>query len=232
MIYKDYTIDNIFTISEITKADIKNFNAFFTPKSEAYELIKLSGIKYNNNKIIDILEPTAGIGNLIVPLLDETIKNRKNFKIDCYEMIDTFYYIGKTIFEKIPNIKWYLGNSYSYDFNKKYDYIFTNPPFNIIDFNNTKNTLNDVDFLNKYYNLLKKDGLLCGIISVSYKTNNRPKYKKFRDNIQKLKNLDDNNVSIYEISGFKKDETITKEMELKINMVMIFIKKIENFSLL
>ena len=97
-----------------------------------------------------------------------------------------------------------------------------NPPFNI----NVRNKqVNDIDFVNYAYNFLKNDGKICALISSSFLTNSKPKYKKFKEFIE------NNNIETLEINeGFKEDKTIAKEMQTKIKMTIVIINKIKEIE--
>ncbi|NBN87859.1 MAG: hypothetical protein EBV32_02055 [Proteobacteria bacterium] len=225
------TLENILSILDIGKTEIKFFNAFFTPMKEVDKLIDMSGIQFDNKKPIKILETSAGIGNIIIRLFNRDFNNKYNYKVDCYELNKYFYYIGKVIFENIKNVKWYNKDFLKEDIQTKYNYVFTNPPFNIkLD----GKTYYDVDFLNKSYSLLEDGGRLCAIISVGYKSNSKNStYKKFNESLKKIMDIDNSFVKTEEIQGFKEgDAGTTKEMKTGVNMVIMTIVKVPNLTLL
>jgi predicted RNA methylase len=230
---KKYSLERIFMLLDIGKQEIQLFNAFFTPIDVSKKLIEKSGIEDETKKNIDILEPTAGIGNIIMALLNKNYSNRKNYNIDCYEKLNNYYQIGKAIFTKNKNVNWFRDDFLKKDFNKKYDYIFTNPPFNLKNpYVNEKKPIKDIDFLNKSYKLLKDDGILCAIISNTY-LSNKGDYKTFNDNLNSIKNIDKNNVLSYDVKGFNTvDETTVKDMKTNVNMTMLIIKKVPNINLI
>ena len=197
---------------------------------EVDKLIDMSKIKFDDKKPINILETSAGIGNLIIRLFNSDFNNKYNYRVDCYEILDLFYNIGTVIFENIKSVKWYNKDFLQENIQTKYDYVFTNPPFNI---KSNNKTIYDVDFLNKSYKLLKDGGKLCAIISSSFKSNSNNKlYKVFNENLKKIMDIDENYVETQDIQGFKEDETTTKEMRTNVNMVAIIIVKVPNISLL
>ena len=225
---KKNDLENIFSIMQVSRTEVKAYNAFFTPKINVDYLIDLSAIEYDNRKKIDVLEPTAGIGNIISGLVD--FDNSNHFIIDAVEYIKDFYNLGSVIFNNFKNINWFHSSLFNYNTTTKYDYIFTNPPFNI---KIKGDEVLDVDFLDYSYNLLKDGGKLCAIISSSYMSNKKKKkYATFNKTIDTLTSLDPNNVYIEEFNKFTYDKTITKEMVTGIKMVYIIIKKIPNFTLL
>ena len=219
---KKFSLQNILDLMNIGKNDIKMGNAFFTPKEHSEKLVELSQIEQDKNERIEILEPTAGTGNLILPLLK--LNNSSNFHIDAIEYLRQFYHLGNAIFDGLENVSWVNLNFLEYKTDKKYDYIFINPPFNIT--YNQKQVL-DIDFLDYAYQLLKEGGKLCCIISSSVLSNSRNKrYVAFKDKI-----LNSNNIIYEELNKFSADETTVKAMETKIKMLYIIITKIPDFTL-
>lgn len=225
------TLENILSLFEIGKTEIKFFNAFFTPMKEVDRLIDMSNIQFDDKKPIKILETSAGIGNIIIRLFNRDFNNKYNYKVDCYEINQNFYQIGKVIFENIKSVKWYNEDFLKENIQTKYNYVFTNPPFNI-KLNNK--TYYDVDFLNKSYSLLENGGRLCAIISSSYESNSKNlTYKKFNESLKKIMDIDNSFVEIEEIEGFKDgDAGTTKEMKTGVKMVMMIIVKVPNLTLL
>jgi len=224
-----FNINDLLGLLKFSRNDIKRLNIFLTPETIANDLIYLSGIdqqysydKNMNEKVIyDILEPTAGIGNLISSLISY-LPDVDNFKIDAVEPVNQLYNIGKARFNNFNNIKWFNEDFLKFKPNKKYDYIFMNPPFNIKVGN--KQYL-DIDFVNDAYKLLKDDGKLAAIISTSYLINKTPKYKKFKDFI------DNYAIMTLELNeGFKEDRTISKEMQTNVKMMIIIIDKQEDIE--
>jgi SAM-dependent methyltransferase len=222
-----FNINDLLGLFGFSREDIKKLNIFLTPMTNAEELIdysfiynqyKQDKIYYPNKKIVyDILEPTSGIGNLIESLVEGT-ENPEIFRIDAVEISRTLYEIGKARFKNFNNINWYNQNFFDFKPNKKYDYIFMNPPFNI----NIKNKkIYDIDFINECYKLLKEDGKLCAIISNVYINSKEPKFKKFKEFVE-------NNAEQYEVNmGFKKDKTTMKEMQTNVKMMIVIINKNE-----
>lgn len=216
------SLETVFGLMKIGKTDIKLLNAFFTPIINCDRLIKLSQIEYDDNKRIRILEPTAGIGNIISALCK--LDNSSHFHIDAIENQLKFYQLGEAIFDKFENVYWFNKDIFQFKSNDKYDYIFINPPFKIR--YNDKEVL-DIDFLNYAYQYLKDGGKLCCIISGSIFTNtNKKKYISFKNK------LNNDNVLIEEFDKFSADETIVKDMKTNIKMFYVIITKTPNFTLL
>jgi predicted RNA methylase len=218
-----FNINDLLSLIGFTRQDIKRLNIFLTPSKNAEELIDYSYINaqyrqdkyYNENLIYDILEPTAGTGNLIAELIND---KEILYRLDAIEYNKELYHIGKARFKNFNNINWYNENFLDFKTDKKYDFIFMNPPFNI---NVKGKKYLDIDFVNKAYKLLKENGRLCAILSNSYMYYKTPIYKKFNEFVE-------NNGKQYKIEGgFKEDKTIMKEMQTNVKMMIIIIDKNE-----
>lgn len=141
LIKKRASLKEIFDKLKIDKKEITQFQANFTPISEVQQILENSGIYNDVRSKLMILEPTAGIGNVITELLKpspndngeiiHTIQNQSNFFIDCNEFHNAFYQIGKGMFNDIDNVKWYNADFWIYQSKYNYDYILGNPPFNL-----------------------------------------------------------------------------------------------------
>jgi len=193
MIIEKDDLTKIFNSFNIDKQQITNFQANFTTKDNIDIIIKESGIENNLNDKLFILEPTSGVGGIIIELLK--CKNRQNFMIDSNEFHNVFYNMQKIIFENLSNVFVYNLDFLYYSSKYNYDYIFGNPPFTLrtrekkitnktIKIGEGENekefidkitsykdiTLYDVNFVERAYNMLKnptseedKDG---GILSM------------------------------------------------------------------
>ena len=235
LINKNASLDEIFTIFKIDKQILTQYQAFFTPPEICKELVKFSKIEDDKRDKIFILEPTAGIGNIITEVLK--CNNKQNYFIDCNELNDVFYTIGKSIFSDIENLMYYNMDFIIYRQKYNYDYILGNPPFNLKTKINivvkgkiekVDATLYDIDFIGYAYELLNRDGFLVYIISDRFLRDTSSRFEKFRKQLELLKK----NVQIEEIGEFKQtDKTKTAKLqETKQKMVMIKIKKIDGFS--
>jgi len=233
-------LDEIFTIFNIDKKVLTEYQAFFTPENECRYLVEYSGLEKDKRDKIFILEPTAGIGNIITEVLK--LNNKQNFFIDCNELNDIFFTIGKTIFEDIENVFYYNFDFVIYRQKYNYDYILGNPPFNLRtqinitikgELQKVDTTLYDIDFVEYAYELLNKDGILCFIISNRWLYDSSPRFEKFRNKVELLNEKYGDEVIFFKTIGeFKQtDKTKTAKLqETKQNMVILKLKKIENFS--
>ena len=234
---------------KLSKQYITTFQANFTPYTECVELIKYSGILDNNNAPLRILEPTAGVGNMIIPLLES--KNKFNYEIDLNEYNHLFVQIAKYKFENISNIVIHETDFFKYTPSYQYDYILGNPPFNLpgqrTEYKKTKNKVTgeinqyvdkydvvyyDVDFVTEAYNtLLKMGGVLCMIISadaVNPETQRKAR-ARFQEDLKQLQSMDENNVKYEKSNQFNKDGSIDNKMTTAYPMVKIWLRKVENF---
>ena len=217
------SLDYILSLFNLDKPQIQKLNAFFTPSIYAKKLIELSGIEDDERENIKILEPTAGIGNLIGQLLN--LPNCANYMIDCVEISNIFYQIGSVIYENIDNIKWMNMDFLKYSSRYNYDYIYMNPPFNIK--TDTGNKY-DIQFVAKAYNMLNDDGILTAIISSKFSYDTSPMFKKFREILDKLKK--NSNAELMKLdTGFQAEERVAKDMKTNVSMYYIKLNKVKDF---
>ena len=220
------------TLGGIDKKIITTFQANFTPQSEVDILINYSGIKEDNRTDLKILEPTAGIGNVVRGLVNMPLG--ANMFIDCNELHPTFFTIGQLYFEGIDNIKWSNCDFMTLNARVNYDYILGNPPFNIrtqrIVFDKETKlakkedvVYHDIDFVAKAFNMLEEGGVLCMIISDRYlRDGNLPKFDIFRKQLAKY-------LPTHEVlkidGGFTQDKSLIKEMETSTGMICLKLIK-------
>ena len=153
------TETRILEIADFSKQDYKLLNAFFTPKNIIEKMIDNSFFYENvknfksQKKVLNILEPTGGTGNIIISILDSlSDEDLKFIKVDFVEINKIFFNIARVKLDKYKDII----NFYNQDFlkfrtNTKYDYIFANPPYLM---NINKNRIFDVDLFNRCWDML------------------------------------------------------------------------------
>jgi superfamily II DNA or RNA helicase len=251
LINKKASLSEFLTLFNISKQDITQFQANFTPISEIDIVIDKSGIASDTRKNLKILEPTAGIGNFIEQLLK--LDNRFNFMIDCNEFNNAFYQIGKNMYDEIDNVKWYNGDFWIYNNKYNYDYILGNPPFNLAHqvlqkitykarkgqpepeptYEKVDKRLYDIHFVSKAYNLLNNGGILSMIISDRFlRQKDIGEFSIFNLYLNDMKKIDNTSVDIIETSQFKEDKkNVSKEMTTNFGMVCITLKKIKDFNI-
>jgi len=189
---------------------------YFTNPESAQTLINSSNISKRTDEYIRILEPTAGDGSLIAPLMKLT---NVNFKIDMIELDDDNRKILKDMADGRPILNLCDHKNFlTYTSGAIYDYIFTNPPFHLR--KNENNLLRDVydfDFILRAYAMLKPGGHLHAIIGKDW-FNNTPSKSPPDDNELLL--------DIKQITTFKKQKDSVKFSNVEVsNTYFIHIKK-------
>jgi tRNA1(Val) A37 N6-methylase TrmN6 len=141
---------------------------FYTNLTLAKSIIDKSSITTNNNKIA-VLEPSAGDGALIRPILEL----KKDATIDMVELNRLNRDRLKELSKGQPAL--FLQdqpNFLKYQKSTRYDYIFMNPPFHLRKNENAgllKETY-DFDFVKRAFAFLKVGGELIAITSQHYKS--------------------------------------------------------------
>ena len=166
-------------ISEVSKGEISQFNAFFTPFNVAKSLVAFSDIKKETNPNIKVLEPTAGIGHIIYAIL----RANHMVNIDAIEYNTTFRNVLQKNIEHLPNVKiMEKRNFLEFLPSDRYDYAIMNPPFHIEMYKgNKKQTFYDIDFVKRAYALLKPNGVLVAITSIAWTFHERGRLKELRE---------------------------------------------------
>lgn len=244
LISKNTSLEDLFKEFKIDKQTITSFQANFTPTPQIKELLRISGIANDKNKIIKVLEPTCGIGGVIGELIQNT--NANNYLIDGNEFFGVFYQIGKIMYEDIDNVKFSNLDFLNYQSKYSYDYILGNPPFNlrtklksiskskdnVISVVYKDATVYDIDFVAKSYNLLSNNGILTFIISNRFQRDDSERFKSFNNYLDLLKKMDKDAVFIEPVEeAFKADNKITKSQETSYGMVYIKLKKLNNINI-
>jgi superfamily II DNA or RNA helicase len=235
---KSPPIDILLKRLGIDKEQIVKFQAFFTPVEICKKLIEYSGIENDprgrneddDEDYLRILEGSAGIGNIVSVLIDsdEYLKDDVSWIIDANEYNKIFYKIGKYINSYLKRVNWTNLDFMTFVSHYNYDYIFGNPPFSL---NTKKGIIHDIEFLAHAYDLLNENGTLAYIISNKFTFRSEKQFVQFRNTLEQLKSKNKNNVAIYDLKeGFKKEMYVSKNMETKVQMVYIIIKKVEGIS--
>jgi len=176
-----------------TRTQQEKLQQYFTNPEVADALIKNSGIANNKNKSIHVLEPTAGDGSLIGPLMKLL---DVNIKVDAIELDQK----NRDVLSKLDNPHNVLRllkhrNFLTYFSGAIYDYIFSNPPFHLRKGENPLmiKDVYDFDFILRAYAMLKPGGQIHAIISgkwLNYKSDN--KNLNYIKEFTKFENIGDN----------------------------------------
>lgn len=145
---------------------------YFTGEKLTEEIISHSSIKSRHGKIT-VLEPTAGWGNLVKPLL----KLKKDITIDMVEYDQSNREVLKKLVDSAKDILKLMDQK---DFllftpSNRYDYIFTNPPFHLRkgEIPHLEKDVYDYNFVMRAYACLKIGGELIAITGQYWKKNNQ-----------------------------------------------------------
>ena len=165
--------DETLMVSKKTKRNNKNeLQQFYTNSKLSEYLLNYSSLKKNKSNMINILEPSAGEGDLIKPI----ILSNTNIKITLVE----FDPINrKTLLSLVNKAPLLLEISNQHNFllfqsSSRFDYIFMNPPFHLRkseDYNLICDVW-DYDFIKRAFAFLNIGGELMAIISTKFLSNN------------------------------------------------------------
>jgi len=106
---------------------------FFTPPEIAKKLINYSTGMYDTNKVINILEPTAGAGALALAVIENMgLRNITNYKLQMVEALQTNRRILQVIADGSANVDLdECTNFLNYLPGPTFELIFMNPPFHL-----------------------------------------------------------------------------------------------------
>lgn len=206
---------------------IKIGQEYFTPLEEAKALFKLSNLErdYKDATIMNILEPSAGQGGLLKPIIDFYANLKQNEympKIDMVEFADDNRKILQEYVDKAPDNFALMKTRDFLEFtpNKDYKYIFMNPPFHLDKRLNKKYKKDyyDYDFIKRAYAMLELNGVLVAITGTNYKKN--PDIIKW---------YEEKKAKIIPVKGQWKGDNLKVGAEIKnLDRVHIFIRKLKD----
>jgi predicted RNA methylase len=193
-----------------TQAELQQY---FTSDALAKYIMKQTDIETKEGKI-EVLEPTAGHGALIKPILalqkDITIDLIELDNENRLEIIKNFKLDSKT--HRSNSVALLASRNFLKAMaSKRYDYIFMNPPFHLRRTENAslKHDVYDIDFVKRAFAFLKIGGSLVAITSRGWINTERQKWTE----------RDDNKIFTYEIigkgKGKKKDDEEPDEKGVK-----------------
>ena len=172
-----------------TKTTENKLNQFYTSELLAGKIkdLGLKGLKGN----LDILEPTAGFGNLIKPLIKEL---KTEYHIDLIDLDERNRNELKKLVEIAPNILKLLDNKNFLTFStgKRYDLILMNPPFHLKKGDNSLiSDVYDFEFVNRAFAFLKEGGRIVAITGTSWSFNKKwDEFDLFNDAPQDYLNME------------------------------------------
>ena len=161
------------------KTTQKELQQYFTNTDLAKYLLTKTDIADREDSFT-VLEPTAGHGALIIPIM----KLEKSVRIDCIELdipnreklIEKFELklVGSNYTNNTVNL---LSSSNFLTFlgSQRYDYIFLNPPFHISKDNNAllEKAVYDIEFVRRAFAFLKVGGQMVAITGTGWINNEK-----------------------------------------------------------
>ena len=140
------------------------FQEYFTQKKELEKLYLLSDLENDKRENLKILEPSAGVGNILEFLRKRhlmadfrAVEFREDNRSQLKKLITA---LGMTIEEVLYKERDFLKSQIS----DRFEYVFMNPPFNLEKGDSYTRDVYDIDFIKKAYTLTKKDGVIVGIM--------------------------------------------------------------------
>ena len=128
--FLNLTNNELSLICELTNSKKESNSAYYTNKSLIFEII--NRIDVPDKDLIEILEPSVGIGNFL-PFIIKKFEGKKII-LDIVDIDNDSLQITKALLEKYhisdDVIINYINDDFlSHNFNKKYDFVIGNPPF-------------------------------------------------------------------------------------------------------
>lgn len=208
------------------KASVRVNQEFFTPDYIVKELLELSGItKEDKFSGGSILEPSAGMGNIVRGLLEVQEKRKLMYKIDMVEPVENNRKHLHDYAKEIPAV---LNLCESRDFlsfipSHKYNYCIMNPPFKLT-LPKYEETVYGYHFVMRAFAMLKVNGVLTAIIF--HKDKDIPEFKAFMKIINKKHSVEDYTKN-YEWKG----NNLKKGSEINnLKCYVLYIKKLVDNS--
>ena len=169
-------------VSDLLKAKMKVRvkQEFFTPTEYVNDLIDLSGFEFSpSDKIYNILEPSAGWGNIVKGLLQIIQRKKLNCDIDLVEIQPDNRKVLQELSDVIPHMIHLQKEPDFLQFlsSKKYDFVFMNPPFHLQAKNNKeyKTDVYSYHFVMRAYAMLNNGGILVAITGREWEKNENAK---------------------------------------------------------
>lgn len=143
---------------------VKRYQAFYTPVNIIKKMFDFSKLLKGFNNDLKILEPTAGIGNIVV----ELIKLQKEYKIYMVEIEQSSRNVLQELAGAASDILtlYEQGNFLQFVNPIEYDMVIMNPPFHLqkINFTYLDKDYYDIDFVKRAYYMLRNGGELIALV--------------------------------------------------------------------
>lgn len=195
---------------------VKRFQEFFTPDTIVKEMISKSKRLQRSFKKLNVLEPTAGSGNIVKGVL----KKFSNCHIDMVEIQDDNRAILEDLVKVAPDILTLMteGDFLKFVNPSLYDLIIMNPPYHLYKKLNPNldRDYYDMDFVEKSYKMLEVEGEIIAL--VRKENREKPQYANW------LKSLD--NVEMWDLNDQKWDASNEKGELSKISSINLTIIRI------
>lgn len=187
----NYSLSVLCKIAEYANTKRTEEAAFFTNKELITEM--MNRITVSDKETIRVLEPSCGVGNF-VPLILKKFENKKIF-LDLLDIDKDSLQIAQTLLSKYKSdnvIINYINDDFLvHKFEKKYDYIIGNPPFNKLKSSNKMLNVYKTSAINKETNnicsfFLDKALEISNYISFVFPKFllNTPEFSVTRDNLR------------------------------------------------
>jgi len=200
---------------------VKRYQEFFTPDKFVNILIKGSTKLSTEFSHLDVLEPSAGIGNIVVGIL----RKYANCHIDMVEIQpDNRKILQDTLVSASPDILTLKeqGDFLRYIPDKQYDLVIMNPPYHLQ--KRLISTLDrdyyDMDFVMKCFSMLKVDGEIIAL--VRYENTLKHEFKTWLDSLEDCK------TTLYQGEKWKGEKADELSKIGSINLAVLKITKTEN----
>jgi len=188
---KELDTRRLHRITSVCKTHKEKYAQYLTPVEIALFMAKITMRYFQPTDTVNILDPGAGTGILSCSFISEFIrKNNSTINLDAYEIdnsiLSELEHSYKTI-DSVKNFKYQIfnknfitdvGSDIALGFNKKYNVIIMNPPYQKINTNTIyKNVLHDIsiDTVNTYsafiaigIKMLEDNGVLTAIVPRSF----------------------------------------------------------------
>ena len=156
---------------------VKRYQAFYTPAPVVKKMLDMSKSLKGYNNQLHILEPTAGVGNIVV----EILKLNKEHKIYMVEIEPKSRDILSELVATAPDVLtlYEQGDFLKFEAPTAYDLIVMNPPFHLRKANLSflDRDYYDIDFVKRAYYMLKDGGELIAL--VKSENANKAEYSKW-----------------------------------------------------